>query len=172
MGTDPSVVLHCSQFAMELFWLMWRTTAQESNAMIITPGQLISASWLLLAAYWFIAAAGSKKPMKKENAAERIAHILFLGVGFFLLYGDALRFGVLNQRFLPVELWIAWLGAVLTLAGALFAIWARHTIGKEWSAEVQIKEGHRLIRSGPYAHIRHPIYTGLLLALIGTAVAI
>ena len=83
MGTNPSVVLHCSQFAMELFWLMWRTTAQESIAMIITPGQLISASWLLLAAYWFFAAAGSKKPMKKENAAERIAHIALPGRRLF-----------------------------------------------------------------------------------------
>jgi protein-S-isoprenylcysteine O-methyltransferase Ste14 len=54
----------------------------------------------------------------------------------------------------------------------LFAIWARATIGREWSGEVQIKQGHRLIRSGPYAHIRHPIYTGLLLAVPGTALAI
>ena len=65
-----------------------------------------------------------------------------------------------------------WLGAYLAFAGVLFAIWARRTIGKEWSAEVQIKEGHQLIRSGPYAHIRHPIYTGILIAIAGTALAI
>ena len=79
---------------------------------------------------------------------------------------------MLNRGFLPDDLWIAWMGAVITLLGVLFAIWARFTIGKEWSAEVQIKEGHQLIRTGPYAHIRHPIYTGILLALCGTAIAI
>jgi protein-S-isoprenylcysteine O-methyltransferase Ste14 len=51
-------------------------------------------------------------------------------------------------------------------------MWARRTIGTDWSAEVQIKEGHQLIRSGPYAHIRHPIYTGILLATFGTALVI
>ncbi|MGA7915210.1 MAG: isoprenylcysteine carboxylmethyltransferase family protein [Candidatus Acidiferrales bacterium] len=140
--------------------------------MNITPGFLISASWLLLAAYWLFAALGAKRPAKKENPVERLLHIAFLAVGFFLIYGGAFRFGVLSRRFLPDELWVAWAGAVLTFLGVLFAIWARFTIGKEWSAEVQIKEGHQLIRSGPYAHIRHPIYTGLLLALCGTAVAI
>jgi protein-S-isoprenylcysteine O-methyltransferase Ste14 len=69
-------------------------------------------------------------------------------------------------------MWIEWMGAIATLAGVLFAIWARYTIGKEWSGEVQIKEDHQLIRSGPYAHIRHPIYTGMLLALTGTAITV
>ena len=90
--------------------------------------------------------------------------------------GDHFRTGhsssVRQSTVLPDELWIAWSGAALTLLGVLFAIWARFTIGKEWSAEVQIKEGHQLIRNGPYAHIRHPIYTGILLALCGTAMAI
>ena len=95
-----------------------------------------------------------------------------MAVGFFALYGGTFRFGVLSRRFLPDESWIAWLSALLTLVGVLFAIWARYTIGKEWSGEVQIKENHQLIRSGPYAHIRHPIYTGILLSLAGTALAV
>ena len=53
-----------------------------------------------------------------------------------------------------------------------FAIWARFTLGGNWSAEVQIKEGHTLIRKGPYKLIRHPIYTGILLMLVGDALAI
>ncbi|MGA7854742.1 MAG: isoprenylcysteine carboxylmethyltransferase family protein [Candidatus Acidiferrales bacterium] len=173
MGTSPNVLLQCSRIAMQLFWLLWRTTnAKEAVAMDVTPGNLLGGSWLLLAAYWFFAALGAKRPAKKENSGERIMHIAFMAVGFFMFYGSAFRFGVLNRRFLLDELWIAWVGAVITLLGVLFAIWARFTIGKEWSAEVQIKEGHQLIRSGPYAHIRHPIYTGILLALCGTAIAI
>ena len=140
--------------------------------MNVTPTELIFGSWLLFLAYWFFAALGAKRPAKKENPGERFMHIAFLAVGFFMFYGELFRIGVLNRRFLPDELWIAWAGAVITLLGVLFAIWARFTIGKEWSAEVQIKEGHQLICNGPYAHIRHPIYTGILLALCGTAIAI
>jgi protein-S-isoprenylcysteine O-methyltransferase Ste14 len=64
------------------------------------------------------------------------------------------------------------LGAILTAAGVAFAIWARRHIGKNWSAQVTIRQEHELIRSGPYARIRHPIYTGLLLAVAATAIAI
>ena len=98
-------------------------------------------------------------------------YVVFMAAGFFLLYQENPNWGPLNRRFLPDELWIAWLGSALCAAGVLFAIWARRTIGKDWSAEVQIKEGHELIRSGPYARIRHPIYTGILLATLGTALA-
>ena len=55
----------------------------------------------------------------------------------------------LNRRFVSDDRWICWLGAALALAGIFFAIWARATIGRNWSAEVQIKQEHQLIRSGP-----------------------
>jgi protein-S-isoprenylcysteine O-methyltransferase Ste14 len=172
MGTSPTVVLQCSRIAMDLFWLVREFTTKESAAVNLTPAELIFGSYLLFGAYWLFAALDAKKPAKKESAGERFGHILFMVVGFLALDGSTFRFGVLNRRFLPDESWMAWLGAVLTLVGVLFAIWARCTIGKEWSGEVQIKENHRLIRSGPYAHIRHPIYTGILLALAGTAVTV
>jgi protein-S-isoprenylcysteine O-methyltransferase Ste14 len=172
METNPTVLLQCSRILTELFWLVWRITAEEPAAMKITPTELIFASWLLFGGYWLFAALGAKKPVKTEGVGERFTHIFLMTVGFFMLYGDTFRFGALNHRFLPGESWIAWVGAVPTAVGVLFAIWARYTIGKEWSGEVQIKENHQLIRSGPYAHIRHPIYTGMLLALIGTAVAV
>jgi protein-S-isoprenylcysteine O-methyltransferase Ste14 len=92
--------------------------------------------------------------------------------GFVLLYAEGPRFGVLNRRFLREREWIAMLGAVLTVVGVAFAIWARRHIGKNWSAQVTIRKEHELIRTGPYARIRHPIYTGLLLAVAGTAIAI
>ena len=173
MGTNLNLVLQCSRIAMQLFWLVWGTTAAgEPAAINITPTELIVGSWLLFAAYWLWAALGAKRPVKKESAGQRFTHIAVMTIGFFLLYGNEFRVGVLSRRFLPDELWIAWAGALLTLVGVLFAIWARFTIGKEWSSDVQIKEGHELIRNGPYAHIRHPIYTGILLALCGTAVTI
>ncbi|PYX88154.1 MAG: isoprenylcysteine carboxylmethyltransferase family protein, partial [Acidobacteria bacterium] len=51
------------------------------------------------------------------------------------------------------------------------AFWARYTLGQNWSSKVTIKVEHELIRNGPYAYVRHPIYTGILLALVGTALA-
>ena len=140
--------------------------------MYVTPKQVIIASWILFALYWLIASFGVKRTAKRQDPAERLLYVVFMAAGFFLLYQENPNWGPLNRRFVPDQLWIAWLGSALCAAGVLFAIWARRTIGKDWSAEVQIKEGHQLIRSGPYARIRHPIYTGILLATIGTALAI
>jgi protein-S-isoprenylcysteine O-methyltransferase Ste14 len=144
----------------------------EPAPMHLTPSQVMVAAWTLFALYWLVAALGVKPTAKRQNPSERMLYIVFMAAGFFLLYQENPSWGPLNRRFLPDRLWIAWLGSALCAAGVLFAIWARRTIGKDWSAEVQIKEGHRLIRSGPYAHIRHPIYTGLILATFGTALLI
>jgi len=135
----------------------------------VTPSAIVFGSWLLFALYWFVAAFGVKRTAKRQNLSERMLYIVFMAAGFFLLNQENPNWGPLNRRFVSDQLWLAWLGSALCAAGVLFAIWARRTIGKDWSAEVQIKEGHQLIRSGPYAHIRHPIYTGLLLATFGTA---
>ena len=138
----------------------------------VTPSEIVVGSWLLFALYWFVAAFDVKRTAKRQNLPERMLYIVFMAAGFFLLNQENPNWGPLNHRFLPDAPWIAWLGSALCAAGVLFAIWARRTIGKDWSAEVQIKEGHQLIRSGPYSHIRHPIYTGLLLATLGTALLI
>ncbi len=60
----------------------------------------------------------------------------------------------------------------MVVAGTAFAVWARVYLGKYWSATVALKSDHELIRTGPYSRIRHPIYTGIILALAGTAVAV
>ena len=64
------------------------------------------------------------------------------------------------------------LGAALTLAGIAFAIWARVWIAGNWSSDVTLKRDHELITTGPYRWVRHPIYTGVLLAILGTALAV
>jgi protein-S-isoprenylcysteine O-methyltransferase Ste14 len=67
---------------------------------------------------------------------------------------------------------VEWIAVALTAAGVGVAIWARWHLGANWSGVVTLKEGHELIRTGPYRSIRHPIYTGILLAILGTALAI
>ena len=61
-------------------------------------------------------------------------------------------------------------GVAIQAMGAALAIWARVLLGRNWSGIIDIKAGHQLIRSGPYRLVRHPIYTGLLVMYLGTAV--
>ncbi|HKN60839.1 MAG TPA: isoprenylcysteine carboxylmethyltransferase family protein [Candidatus Acidoferrales bacterium] len=145
----------------------------EEEVMIdFGAGNVIEAAWIVFAAYWLISALQVKRKMKREPAGEQLARFLVLGAAFALLYSGDPRVGFLNDRFLPYRDWIRALGAGLTVAGVAFAIWARYHIGRYWSGSVSLKADHKLIRTGPYAHIRHPIYTGILLALAGTTLAI
>jgi protein-S-isoprenylcysteine O-methyltransferase Ste14 len=78
----------------------------------------------------------------------------------------------LYRHLWPAGLWSFWLGAAATLGGLMFAVWARVHLGRNWSRSVTIKQDHELITTGPYALVRHPIYTGILTGLLGTAIAI
>jgi len=75
----------------------------------------------------------------------------------------------LNVQVIPHAFLIGWLCAILCIAGLAFCCWARLTIGRNWSGIVTLKEGHELIIRGPYALVRHPIYTGLIAMFAGTA---
>jgi protein-S-isoprenylcysteine O-methyltransferase Ste14 len=79
---------------------------------------------------------------------------------------------VLRTRVMPAAAWPSALGAILVAAGLGFSVWARRHLGRNWSAHVVVKEGHSLIRTGPYRRLRHPIYSGILLAFLGMAAAI
>jgi protein-S-isoprenylcysteine O-methyltransferase Ste14 len=136
------------------------------------PFQITQADWIVFCVYWLWAARNQKRVQKREPVFARLLHVAYMVCGFVLLYAEDPRFGILNRRFLPEREWIAILGALLTAVGVAFAIWARRHIGRNWSGQVTIRKEHELIRTGPYAHIRHPIYTGILTAVAGTAIAI
>src|SRR5262249_30603247 len=76
----------------------------------------------------------------------------------------------LGARLWPRSFGAYWCGVALLAAGLAFSVWARVRLGRNWSGTVTVKEGHELIRSGPYAWVRHPIYTGLITAVAGTAI--
>ena len=78
----------------------------------------------------------------------------------------------MNARFAPESLGLVQLGAALTIVGVAFAVWARLRLAGNWSSDVTLKRDHELIVDGPYRWVRHPIYTGVLLALVGTGLAI
>jgi protein-S-isoprenylcysteine O-methyltransferase Ste14 len=83
-----------------------------------------------------------------------------------------LPIGWLNARFVPATAAIHALGVIFVAAGLGFAVWARLHLGRNWSGEITLKLEHELIRSGPYALVRHPIYSGMLVAMLGTAIVI
>ena len=89
-----------------------------------------------------------------------------------LMVSRRLPINWLYGRFLPATTAVTLSGMVLTAAGLAFAIWARLHLGGNWSGIITLKQGHTLVRTGPYRLVRHPIYSGLLLALLGSAIAI
>lgn len=126
--------------------------------------------WLAFWVLWVVWALWMKKVERRESAATHLLHSLLAAAGFLLMLADIRApWSWLYFRLLPSESWIEGLGIVITLTGFAFAIWARIHLGRNWSSSVTAKIGHELICSGPYEWVRHPIYTGLLLALFGTA---
>lgn len=133
---------------------------------------LIPCMWLAWVVYWFAAARDVKATARHESFASRMAHIGPLIVAVLLFWVNHLPLPFLYARFLPATALGFWIGTVIVAAGLAFAIWARVFLGRNWSGTVTLKDGHELIRSGPYRWVRHPIYTGLLFAFLGSAIAL
>ena len=130
----------------------------------------IIGSWLAFVGYWYYASYSVKQTAVHETNLSRALHLGLLALGFSLFFLP-LGIGPLGWRVLPDTLAVALAGAALTVLGVGFAIWARAALGQNWSGTITLKAGHQLISNGPYALARHPIYTGVLIALLGTAVA-
>jgi protein-S-isoprenylcysteine O-methyltransferase Ste14 len=103
--------------------------------------------------------------------ASRLSYLAPLMLAGVLLTGR-LHVPLLGQRFIPAADWTHAVAAIVMAAGLLFSVWARRHLGTNWSASVTIKQDHELVTSGPYRIVRHPIYTGLLIAFAGLAISI
>jgi len=132
---------------------------------------LFPAMWMGWALYWWALSGNVKVTVRRESLVSRLLHIGPLAVAVFLIGAPRVPFAFLGERVLPWSVTLFWVGAALTAAGLLFTVWARVHLGTNWSGTVTLKRGHELITSGPYAFVRHPIYTGLLLAFLGSALA-
>ncbi len=131
---------------------------------------LLLGVWVVYYAYWWAKANDLKQAKKVESASSRVFRLIAMASALCLFVLPNIRLGLLDQRFVLSTLIQFWFGFVITTCGLLFSIWARHRLGANWSQAVTVKDDHRLITKGPYALVRHPIYTGLLFALFGTAV--
>jgi protein-S-isoprenylcysteine O-methyltransferase Ste14 len=132
----------------------------------------IVGCWLVFLAFWAIAALRTKRTAQTLPLASRLSYALPTLAGAWLIFKGASAPHPLGDRVLPHDTAVAAVGLAIALAGLALALWARVTLGGNWSGQVTFKEGHELIRHGPYAHVRHPIYSAILLMLLGTAISI
>jgi len=130
------------------------------------------AVWIVFLLYWQVKAIDTKTTRRLEPAASRILRVLVFLIAIALLSTTRIPLPWLYRQLWPVGLWPFWIGAACTVGGLLFAVWAREHLGRNWSRSVTIKQDHELITSGPYAVVRHPIYTGILTGFVGTAIAV
>lgn len=133
---------------------------------------LIYAPWIVFAVSWTIGVFRTRPTVKRDRLPARYIVLAIVGVGFYLLLSHDAAMEALGQRVLPRTVELRIVGAVLLWAGVGLALWARWHLGQYWSGRITIKEGHKLIRTGPYARLRHPIYSGLVLAAAGTAIEV
>ncbi|HEY7352626.1 MAG TPA: isoprenylcysteine carboxylmethyltransferase family protein [Terriglobales bacterium] len=122
------------------------------------------------AALYFVTPAGSAR--SGEFPLYRALRLLVLAAVFALLFWNRTGVGWLGTSFTHSSVALAITGFVLTLAGLALALWARIYLGNYWSDKVVLRANHQLIRTGPYACMRHPIYSGVLLAVAGTALVV
>ena len=132
-------------------------------------GSIVAGLWIAWMLYWWASSRNVKETRRRESAASRAAHVIPLGVAAWMLAAPRLPGNFLGGRFLPNTPVVMMAGVALVAAGLAFTVWARVRLGRNWSAIVTLKQDHELIRTGPYRFVRHPIYTGLLVAFVGSA---
>jgi len=128
--------------------------------------------WIVFGVYWVAAGTKSKAAQTSEPQLHRFVRLGILMVVFLMLFPIGTAVGFLGKRFLPQVTAISYFGFAATLVGLAIALWARIHLGQYWSDKVVLKVDHQLIRTGPYASMRHPIYSGVLLGVLGTAVVL
>jgi protein-S-isoprenylcysteine O-methyltransferase Ste14 len=142
--------------------------AVEGRMETLISWNTVTSLWVIFCLYWVVSALRVKRTQQMEAAGRRFGTVAILVVAAFLIFARRANLGILSRRFTPQSETIKAASIVLVAVGVAIAIWARRHIGEYWSSRVALKEDHHLIQSGPYARVRHPIYSGMLLAMIGT----
>jgi protein-S-isoprenylcysteine O-methyltransferase Ste14 len=137
---------------------------------VSVPWLVTVACWACLDLFWNRAARGSAPAVDGRGATIRsrvlvkIPHLLYcLPLSHVPIFG---------LRLFPPLSWVEWIGAVMCVFGVAFGIYARRVLAKSWSGDVELTATHTLVQRGPYSLVRHPIYLGLLMALLGMIVAL
>jgi protein-S-isoprenylcysteine O-methyltransferase len=128
--------------------------------------------WCVTIIFWMLGVLASKRTVLRQSPGSRLLQSGLTLLAYCMVFSPYFRTGWLAARILPRSDVTEATGLVLTFLGLVFAVWARVQLGRNWSGAVTVKEDHQLIRRGPYAIVRHPIYTGLLLGIFGMALII
>ena len=137
--------------------------------MLLVPRVASGIAWVVFFASWLLAAIWSSRAQSRAGLAREFPNRAVTVAGALLIF----RYMGEREPFLPVS-WdvsdtIGWSLFAFVLAGMAFAWWARLHLGTLWSGTVTRKSDHRIVDTGPYALVRHPIYTGILFSLLATA---
>ncbi len=146
------------------------------------PDTAIYIPWWIWAVTWIVGALWANRTIKRPGMSREWLYRVVALAGFGFLLGGAAHYanghlklgpwpGLMGEHVWAPPLEIGWTMVALTALGFAFAWWARIHLGRLWSGSITRKEGHRVIDTGPYAIVRHPIYTGILLAGVASAVA-
>lgn len=141
-----------------------------SIAMI--PYAAVKWIWIVFIVFWVLAAFVQKRNARRQTVGSRLMQVSIILLVFVPLFVEGRAAGLLSRHLYPNLPAVQYFGILLLLLGFGFAVWARFVLGRNWSGIVTVKEDHTLITRGPYAWVRHPIYSGILLALLGTAVTL
>jgi protein-S-isoprenylcysteine O-methyltransferase Ste14 len=148
---------------------MWHV----ANPAIAVPGTLVFLSFDAFVIVWLAMAFRTKKKVFRQPVAGQLAYLLPMLLGIALLaqlVRRAPRLAFLAAPLYRLSPALAWVAAALAVSGLVLAVWARFALGRNWSGQVTLKEDHELVTSGPYAVVRHPIYTAVILLFGGFAI--
>lgn len=135
----------------------------------MTPGQIIVVlCWLVFSAYWGLNWK-NVKPTKEQKFNFGNIRWLFAGIIILAVFNQ-FAFNDLFEAQAPQSLLLEILSIILSISGLMIAVIARRTLAGNWSHSLDVKKEHKLITTGVYSHIRHPIYTGVIMMLLATLI--
>ena len=135
---------------------------------------LVLTAWLVFVVYWFVSAGNVKRDVdggtgRRGRSLSLVRIIAALALTYYFPTIITRLFG--TSILSPRDVALRETGLVFTVSGVAFAIWARSHLGRNWSGHPALKEDHELVTTGPYGFLRHPIYTGMLAAGLGSMFA-
>jgi protein-S-isoprenylcysteine O-methyltransferase Ste14 len=148
---------------------------------MITYATVILGCWAAFLLVWAVSAFNTKRDTRRGygnfwqqfwvlRLAAAVVLLLFVAVRIATGKAHFTNFGLIFLRgIFPQSTVLDWAAAAFSVIGVGFAIWARVHLGRNWSSRPAVKENPELVTTGPYAYVRHPIYTGLILMAFGTA---
>ena len=130
--------------------------------------QATAVIWMVFVIVWVVSALRTKRTIQNQSSAWQLLYTAILVVGVYLIFAKQIGIPWLDRQLFSVTIPIVLAGLLVVLMGVVFSIWAQLMLGDNWSNRVTVKENHTLVRSGPYRIVRHPIYSGILLGMLGS----